>query len=115
MYIFQFNEVIVCEIKIYCETSNISHILVGNQIVDHSDVVEQRRCSNYIFILNLTPSMDFQWIGRQLQDETRVFGYSVYYTRDLTVVAHQHKKRPRARPSMSLDLGPISLTNFIKI
>ena len=25
---------------LYCETSNISHTLVGNGIVDHSDVVE---------------------------------------------------------------------------
>ena len=64
MCILQFNEVIVCEIKIYCETSNIGHILVGNQIVDHSDVVEQRCCSNYIFILNLTPSMDWQTTAR---------------------------------------------------
>ena len=24
----------------YCQTSNISHTLVGNKIVDHSDVVE---------------------------------------------------------------------------
>ena len=37
----------------YCQTSNISCTLVGNKIVDHSDVVG-RRCSNYIFILDLT-------------------------------------------------------------
>ena len=35
---------IVCKVRgryicIYHQTSNISHILVGNQIVDHSDVV----------------------------------------------------------------------------
>ena len=42
----------------YCQTSNISHTLVGNKVVDHSDVVESIacwRCSNYIFILDLTP------------------------------------------------------------
>ena len=25
--------------KVYCQTSSISHTLVGNKIVDHSDVV----------------------------------------------------------------------------
>ena len=40
----------------YRKTSNISRTLVGNKIVDNSDIVgECRRCSNYIFILNLTP------------------------------------------------------------
>ena len=40
----------------YHKTSNISCTLVGNKIVDHSDVVgASRRCSNYIFILYLTP------------------------------------------------------------
>ena len=38
----------------YRKTSNISRILVGNTIVDNSDVVGASRCSNYIFILNLT-------------------------------------------------------------
>ena len=43
----------------YRQVSNIRHTLVGNKIVDHSDVVGAsiacRRCSNYIFILDLTP------------------------------------------------------------
>ena len=42
----------------YRQTSNISRTFVGNQIVDHSDVVGAapacRRCSNYIFIPDLT-------------------------------------------------------------
>ena len=41
----------------YRKTSSISHSLVGNKFVDHSDVVGAspfRRCSNYIFILDLT-------------------------------------------------------------
>ena len=45
-----------CTVKnaaIYRQTSNISRALAGNRIVDHSDVA-CRRCSNYIFILNLT-------------------------------------------------------------
>ena len=51
----------------YRQTSNINHALVANKIVDHSDVVGA--CSNYIFILNLTPY--FNGLGkRQLQDET---------------------------------------------
>ena len=43
----------------YYQTSNISCTSVGNKIVDHSDVVGASpvggRCSNYIFILDLTP------------------------------------------------------------
>ena len=27
------------ELRLYCQTSNISHTLVGSKIVDHSDVV----------------------------------------------------------------------------
>ena len=49
----------------YCETSNISHTLVGNKIVDHSDVVKStacQHCSNYIFILDLTPG--FNGLGK---------------------------------------------------
>ena len=49
--------------NVYCQTSNISHILlVGNRIVDHSDEVgaspvgtaPTMHCSNYIVILDLT-------------------------------------------------------------
>ena len=42
---------------VYRKTSSIIHTLVSNTIVDHSDVVGAspcRRCSNYIFILDLT-------------------------------------------------------------
>ena len=42
----------------YRQVSNIRRTLVGNKIVDHSD----RRCSNYIFILNLTPG--FNGLGK---------------------------------------------------
>ena len=50
----------------YRKTSYISHTLVGNKFVDHSDVVGAapvcRRCSNYIFILDLTPG--FNGLGK---------------------------------------------------
>ena len=42
----------------YCQFSNISRTLGGNKTVDHSDVVGASpvsRCSNHIFILELTP------------------------------------------------------------
>ena len=42
---------------IYRQTSNKSHTLVANKIVDHSDVVG-RCCSNYIFIHDLTPGFN---------------------------------------------------------
>ena len=39
-------------IYLYCRTSNIRRTSVCNTLVDYSD----RRCSNYIFILDLTPN-----------------------------------------------------------
>ena len=57
--------------RIYCQTSNISHTIVGNKIVDHSRCswsITGRRCSNYIFIIDF--NIWLQWIGQtQLQDE----------------------------------------------
>ena len=47
------------------QTSNIRGTLVGNKIADHSDVIGAspgRRCSNYIFILDLTPG--FSGLGK---------------------------------------------------
>ena len=41
----------------YRQISNISRTLVGNIIVDHSDVVGAA-CSSYIFILDLTPGFN---------------------------------------------------------
>ena len=43
------------------ETANISRTWEGNKIVDHSDVVGAspvRRCSNFIFIIDLTPDLN---------------------------------------------------------
>ena len=44
----------------YRQVSNIRRTLVGNLIGDHSDAC--RRCSNYIFILGLTPG--FKALGK---------------------------------------------------
>ena len=47
-------------------TSNISHTSVGNKTADHSDICSWsmacRRCSNYIFILDLTSG--FSGLGK---------------------------------------------------
>ena len=62
----------------YRQVSNIRRTLVGNKIVDHSDVVGAspcRRCSNYIFILDLTPG--FIGLGKDnctMRRETFKFG-----------------------------------------
>ena len=51
------------ETWIYCQTSN-KDTWADNEIVDHSDVVGAsprcscRRCSNYIFMLDLTPDFN---------------------------------------------------------
>ena len=53
------------------QTSNIRHTSVGNELVDHSDVVGTCRCCSQ---LHLHSSLNtwLQWIGqRQLQDEMR--------------------------------------------
>ena len=46
----------VTYITICRKTSNIRHTLLGNKIVDHSDVVGA--CSNYIFIFDLIPDLN---------------------------------------------------------
>ena len=62
----------------YCQVSNISHTLIGNEIVDHSDVVGASpvgACFNYIFILDLTPG--FIGLGKdncKTRRETFKFG-----------------------------------------
>ena len=63
----------------YRQVSNIRRTLVSNKIVDHSDVVfwsiACRRCSNYIFILDLTPG--FIGLGKdnyKTRRETFKFG-----------------------------------------
>ena len=45
----------------YHQASSISSTLLGNKIGDHADVGD-RRCSNYIFILDLTPG--FNGLGK---------------------------------------------------
>ena len=64
----------------YRQFSNIRRNLVGNTIVDHTDVVgaARRRCSNYIFIPDLTPG--FIGLGKdncKTRRETFKFGDSV--------------------------------------
>ena len=49
----------------YPQTSDTSHTLVGNETVDHSDVVGASPASaapNYIFIIDLTPG--FNGLGK---------------------------------------------------
>ena len=61
----------------YRKTSNIRRTLVGNKIVDHSDVVGASpvgaapTTSKMIFILDLTSG--FKGFERQPQDNTRIF------------------------------------------
>ena len=72
----------------YRETSNISRTLVGNNIVDHLNVVWQA-------LLELHLDTRFNtWlqliVQKQLQDETRgiyVWGFGAANIRDLTVIS----------------------------
>ena len=52
----------------YRKTSNIRRTLGGNKIVDNSDVA-CRRCSNYIFILDLTSG--FKEFGKDSRKKVR--------------------------------------------
>ena len=72
----------------YRQTSNINRNWVGNKRVDHTDVVGAapvvcRRCSSYIFILDLPP--DFNGFDK---GENRLsFGIcDASYIRDFTVL-----------------------------
>ena len=49
------------DIMKYHQASNISDILVANKMVGDSEVT-CRRCSNYIFIIDLTPG--FNGLGK---------------------------------------------------
>ena len=70
----------------YCHTSNINLILVGNETVNHSHVVGAciacRHCSNYIFILNLTP-----WANTTVRWDKKlsIFGFGATYIRGLMI------------------------------
>ena len=73
------SETVCVFLGIYRQVSNIRGTLVGNKIVDHSDVVGAsiacRRCSNYIFILDLT--LGFIGLGKdncKTSRETFKFG-----------------------------------------
>ena len=75
-----------------CQTSNRSGTLVGNKIVDHSDVVGASPVGADPTTSSFSTNIWFQCIGqRQLQDETRiVLGFGVTYIRDFIVVAVYH-------------------------
>ena len=50
-------------VTMYRQAPNKRRTLIGNQIIDHSDVKRVkrdacRRCSNYVFILYLTPGLN---------------------------------------------------------
>ena len=60
--------------EIYCQTSNISRTLVGNKIVDHSDVVGASPVGAAPTTEQLHSRLNtwLQWFEqRQLQDKTR--------------------------------------------
>ena len=64
-FAFQAKRVKIRQNKIYRQTSNISRPLVGNKVVEHfrcSWSIAWRHCSNYIFILDLTPG--FNGLGK---------------------------------------------------
>ena len=55
--------------KLHCQTSDISHTLVGNKIVDHSDVVGALPVGAAPTTSSFLTLTWLQWIGqRQLQD-----------------------------------------------
>ena len=75
---------LLCLIKYYCQTSNVSHILVGNEIIRYSDV-------SPISVAPTTSSFQlntWQWNGqRQLPDVMKnilVLGFGAPYIRGMT-------------------------------
>ena len=69
-------------IQSYRQTSDISCTVVGNKIVDHSDV-------DHSLHFRSQPNTWFQWIGhRKLQDKTKIISvleFGAAYIRDFTV------------------------------
>ena len=66
---------------LYRQTSNISRTLVDKSIVGHSDVVGAApRCSNCIFILDITPGFNGLY-----KNNSKFFGFRASNIRDLTV------------------------------
>ena len=72
--------------------SNISRTIVGNKIVDHSDVAGScGQCTNCIFILNLTPAYNGLGNGNwKTRRETLSVGIWCAYIRYLTVAIIMH-------------------------
>ena len=81
--------------KIYRQVSNIRRTLVGNEIVDHSDVVGASPVGTAPTTFSFSTWL--HWIGqRQLQDETRhiqVWEFGASYIRDFMV--HVSKFSPQ--------------------
>ena len=79
-------------LKVYPHFSSLRRTLIGNKIVDHSDASASmiccRYCSNYIFILDLTPGIN--GLGKdscKMRRETfKVLGFDAAYFRGLAVI-----------------------------
>ena len=74
-----------CEMN-YRQVSNIRRTLVGNEIVDHSDIVGASPVGAAPTTSSSRLNTWLQWIGqKQLQDETRSFVIWCVLYRDFTV------------------------------
>ena len=73
----------------YCQTSNISHTFVGNQIIDHPDVIGASPVGAAPTTSSFWLNTCLQWIGqRKLQHKTRIIYFlemGATYIRGLTV------------------------------
>ena len=73
----------------YCQTSNISRTVIGNKLVDHSDVVGASPVGANSTIRHSRLNTWIQWIGKgKLQDETR--GFSDYLRCYLRITEYIH-------------------------
>ena len=90
---------------VYRQTSNVSRTLVGNRIVDHSDVIGALLQLHHHFRLNAW----LQWIGQtQLQDETGniyVLIICAIYIRGLTIVTFHSTPRWK-EPTRAVEAHP---------
>ena len=117
---------------VYRQVSNIRRTLVGNKIVDHSDVVGASPVGAAPTTSSFSTNTWLQLIEqRQLQDETRniyVWGLGASYIRDLKVYAGDRasgdcvytdpspRSDPwRARPGMSQIRGGVTKILSVKL
>ena len=77
----------------YRQTSDLSRTLVGNELVDQSDVVEHRLSALLQRHLHSRLNTWLQWIGRTARRD-ELLGFGTLYIRGLMVTVFEYNRQP---------------------